>query len=95
MQDYRAEMGFTSDELLKGIPAAVHPYAITKSSDFVYLFQQDERIARMEISPERSRTMAAMTLPVTDLVISFQNFNTTQKQAFIARFKKYLHRGGG
>ncbi len=95
MEKYHAEMGFTHHELLKGLPSAVQPYRIKKVNDLVYNMEHEDRVATMELARERTRSIAAITLPVTDVVISFQNFTVDQRQAFLDRFKKYLHRGGG
>ena len=72
--EYRAEMGFSHGELLKGLPSAVHPYNITKESDRVYLVQSDDRTARIHLSPERVRAIASISLPITDVEITFENF---------------------
>ena len=93
--EYRAEMGFTHDELLKGLPSAVHPYSITTESNRVYLVQCDDRTARIQLSAERVRTIASISLPITDVEILFENFTEQEYEAFMARFRKYLQRGGG
>ena len=92
---YRAEMGFTHHELLKGLPNAVVPYTISRKNASTYLISRDDRVVTLHMSPERTRKIAAITLPVTDIVIEFENFNTVQHQDFLDRFRKYLHRGGG
>jgi len=93
--EYRAEMGFSHHELLKGLPSAVHPYSITRESERVYLVHQDDRTARIQLGPERVRTIASISLPVTDVEITFDNFNEQEYGAFMGRFRKYLQRGGG
>ena len=93
--DYRAEMGFTHRELLKGLPNAVAPYSVSKSADLEYRITHKNQTAVLTISPERSRKIAAIALPVIDVMIQFENFNELQYRTFLDRFKKYLHRGGG
>ena len=93
--EYRAEMGFSHGELLRGLRSAVHPYNITKESDRVYLVQREHRTARIHLSPERVRAIASISLPITDVEITFENFTEQEYETFMARFRKYLQRGGG
>ena len=93
--EYRAEMGFSHGELLRGLPSAVHPYNITKQSDRVYLVQREHRTARIHLSPERVRAIASISLPITDVEITFENFTEQEYEAFMDRFRRYLQRGGG
>ena len=92
---YRAEMGFTHHELLKGLPNAVVPYMVNRKDDLTYLMTANDRVVRLCLSPEKTRKIAAITLPVTDIVLEFENFTKVQHEEFIDRFRKYLHRGGG
>ena len=92
---YEAEMGFTHYELLKGLPSAVIPYQVVKVGALEYEMQCDGRHVRLLLSPERARVIASISLPVTDVVLSFFNFDEAQYTAFMDRFKRYLHRGGG
>ena len=92
---YRAEMGFTHQELLKGLPNAVVPYTISRKNRLTYLIKGEDRVVTLYLSPERTRKIAAITLPVVDIVIEFENFNMVQHQDFLDRLRKYLHRGGG
>ena len=92
---YEAEMGFTHSELLKGLPSAVVPYEVVKVDELVHEMHFDGRLVRLLLSPERARVIASISLPVTDVVLSFFNFDEMQYTAFMDRFKRYLHRGGG
>lgn len=93
--DYKAEMGFTHDELLKGLPNAVVPYTVSQVSANEYAIASGLQVATLTISPERVRKIAAISLPVIDVLIRFDNFSEQQYRDFVDRFKKYLHRGGG
>lgn len=95
LPEYRAEMGFSHRELLGGLPSAVDPYSIHKQDPFLYLICHEDRVARLQLGEERTRKIAAITIPVTDVVIQFENFNEQQLTEFIDRFKMYLHKGGG
>jgi hypothetical protein len=92
---YKAEMGFTHRELLKGLPNAVVPYDVTQKSTLIYSITNENRVATLSMGLERVRKIAALSLPVIDVEIRFENFDELQFQAFMDRFKKFLHRGGG
>lgn len=97
---YESEMGFTHRELLNSLPAAVKPFHIEKQSDLAYqLRRADEggagqRIV-LTIKPETSRSIAAITLPVTAVKLEFFGFSEALFESFMQRYKRYLHKGGG
>ena len=95
IQPYFAEMGFTQYELLKGLPNAVVPYEIQKQSENKFHLVSGSKIAVLSLGIERSRNIASITLPIVDVKIEFKNFSNDDATAFLDRFRKYLHRGGG
>ncbi len=92
---YQAEMGFTRSELLKGLPSAVAPYMIMQEDRYCITAVGQNRVARILLGEERLRTIASISLPVIDVIIEFENFSRQDYAAFVERFRKYLHRGGG
>lgn len=92
---YRAEMGFTHNELLNGLANAVVPYEVSREDELTYRLVCEDRMATLYLSPEKTRTIAAITLPVTNVTIEFKNFDVAHREMFLERFRKYLHRGGG
>ena len=92
---YKAEMGFTHRELLKGLPSAVEPYTVSRISDCIYEMTSEDRLVRLTMQPERVRKIASIRLPITDVELLFFGFEQNQYDAFMWRFKKYLQRGGG
>lgn len=96
---YRSEMGFAHAELLRCLPSVVAPYVVselTKNSYAMsFALSFEGRVAYLHLEPEKLRKIASITLPVTAITIEFENFSEIQYTAFIERFKKYLHRGGG
>ena len=92
---YQADMGFSHRELIKGLPSAVLPYAVNRISSDTYSFSRENRVAKLHLGHETSRKIASLSLPVTHIMIEFENFSDVQYESFMARFKKYLHRGGG
>ena len=94
-QDYRAEMGYSHRELLNALPSAVAPFSLLKQDSLRYLISYEDRIAYLSLSRERIRKIASFALPVTDIVIEFENFDNQQHTDFIEKLEKYLHKGGG
>lgn len=88
-------MGFSRNELLRGLPSAVAPYVITGEDRHCITAVFQNRIARISLGEERLRTIASISLPVIDVAIEFENFSRQDYAAFVERFRKYLHRGGG
>lgn len=88
-------MGFTRHELLKGLPSAIAPYVITREEPHCVTAIAQNRIARICLGEERLRTIASISLPVINVEIEFENFSKQDYAAFVERFRKYLHRGGG
>lgn len=95
MEEFRAEMGFSHRELIHGLPSATEPFCIEQTSPTEFRIFDDTREAFLSISEERLRTIASISLPVIDVVIRFNHFSEDERDAFVEKFKKHLHRGGG
>ena len=92
---YNAEMGYTHRELAKELPSAVAPYKMQSNGAGGYVFSMDDRRAKMSLAPERTRQIASLALPLTEVSIEFENFNQSQFENFMQRFRQHLQRGGG
>ncbi len=93
-------MGGTHKELLKSLPAAVLPFQIEQQSQLVYRlyhFAQPnmEQQVMLMLTPETTRSIGAITLPVTTVKLEFWGFSKEDFNRFINRYKCYLHKGGG
>ena len=88
-------MGFTHQELLKALPSAVEPYQCNYIDNRRVEFNQEGRCAVLSMGELKYRQIASLRLPVIDVKIEFDNFSEADYEAFIDRFKKYLHKGGG
>lgn len=95
---YRAEMGFTHQELLRLLPRAVLPYRVEKQSALAYCLQGNGggggRVL-LTLKPQGVRNLAAIALPVTEVKLEFFGFNEAGFGEFMHRYKRYLHKGGG
>lgn len=90
-----SEMGFTHEELLKSLPAAVAPYQIERQSARVYQLRDGGRRVVVTLGAETRRRLAAISLPVTAVKLEFFGFNGEHFERFMRRYKRYLHKGGG
>ena len=95
MNSYNAEMGYSHRELHKELPSAVAPYKIERYANNGYVFTLEDRTARMSLQPERTRRIASLALPLTEVSIEFENFSQDQYDSFMKRFRQHLQRGGG
>ncbi len=98
--DYSAQMGFTHLELVKSLASAVAPYRVlpnqaARPGELRFNITLDGRTARLTMREEKTRRIASLELPVVDVRIEFEHFSQAERNEFIDRFKKYLHRGGG
>ncbi len=94
-RQYRAEMGYSRDELLREIHNAVAPYPVTMQEDGVVVMRLDGRSAMLMIGNDRTRTLGSLVLPVIDVTIHFENFTEQKYREFVDRFRIRLQRGGG
>ena len=92
---YQAEMGFTRKELVRGLATAVTPYQILDAYSEVIEIIGDNRTVKLSTGVERFRAIASMRIPVLPVKLEFFNFTDDAYSAFMQRFKKYLHKGGG
>ncbi len=54
-----------------------------------------EQRVMVTLQPQTSRSIAAITLPVTTVKLEFFGFNSARFDRFMRRYKRYLHKGGG
>ena len=98
--DYCAQMGFTHLELTRNLASAVAPYRVvadhcTRPGERRFNITLDGRTARLTMGQEKIRRIASLELPSMDVRIEFKRFSPAERDEFIDRFRKYLHRGGG
>lgn len=87
-------MGLTPKEFDNTIVNACHPYQVERGPVGYRLNHQSRRID-IRLSVEPPRQMASLNLPVTAVDIEFHNNTQEQIDAFMTRFMKHFHRGGG
>ena len=88
------EMGLTPKMFADTLPAATQPYQI-QSSPLHYVLHLEQLTAEIQLTPLADRVIASLSLPVTRVDIAFTGHTEEQVTAFMDRFMRYFHRGGG
>ncbi len=88
-------MGFTREELLKGLENAVVPYSISGGNRDPIEIRHAGRVVKLTTGPDGYRAIASMRIPLLPVKLEFYGFEQNHYDMFIARFRKYLHKGGG
>lgn len=92
---YRADMGFTRLELLKGLDNAVVPYQVVSLSSDPVEIVKENRVVKLTTGADGYRSIASMRIPLLPVSLDFYGFDQAQYDEFMQRFRKYLHKGGG
>lgn len=92
---HEADMGFTRNELLSGLANAVSPYTVLTLEAAIILIEGQGRQVQLHTGADRIRAIASMRVPCLAVKLEFFGFDIEQYQAFMLRFKKSLHKGGG
>lgn len=92
---WQAQMGYTRDELIRGLPRAVAPYRVLDSSANPVEIVLDSRIVRFYTGQEGFRAIASMRIPVIPVKLEFFGFSNDQHDVFLHRFRTYMQKGGG
>lgn len=87
-------MGISHAEFWYTLPRALEHQAYEIRGDNVTI---TDSVGTLEIrlSPEHSRKLGALILPVTNVHFTFKGYNSSEVETFIQRFDLYFRRGGG
>ncbi len=90
----RKEMGIGHKDFFRILPRALgsNDYSVDGSR---IRFGDETRHLQIELSPEGSRTIALLTLPVTHVTLVFHGYSEADSKAALHRFDLYYRRGGG
>ena len=91
---HHREMGITHVELLRLLPRLLAGRDWRQGAGCV---QVCDGVRQLVISyrPEQERRIAALRLPVTQIVFEFGGYSDAEAGAFMARFDRTYQRGGG
>lgn len=88
------EMGFTEKEFGRALTNAVKPYQLTTLGNG-YLLSSENRRIQIETTAMPPRAIASARIPRTRVILKFPDHTEEQVTAFMLRFNRYMHRGGG
>ena len=91
---YEREMTITHKEFLRLLPKALVGLSYEKKGNLVEIIDEN-RLIRINLSEESLRKIASLALPVTNVRIELNNFQTEDSARFISRFDLAYQKGGG
>ena len=87
-------MSLTEADFFRILPEAVKPCRYTVTADTV-MVQCPQGMAHIRISAEAPRRIASLSFPVLKVAIEFGEMSELESKAFLERFDRAFHRGGG
>jgi hypothetical protein len=93
-EHFTREMGITPAEFERTLGAAVAPYAYRRNNGS-YTIDHPAGAIEIRLGPAGERRIAALVLPTMQVEFSFHGLSEAARHAFITRFDRYFHRGGG
>lgn len=88
------DMGLSEKDFSDVLSNAVKPYGVTETSDGYALKDEDRRVhIKKTILPPR--VIASFKLPRMMVTLTFPDHSEQEIAAFMQRFNRYMHRGGG
>jgi hypothetical protein len=88
------EMAISHAEFFRLLPDAVNGAPWEARNGQVTIAHPEGRV-EIHLSPERTRRIASLSFPVTDVTLAFVGFAESGVERFMARFHRYFQRGGG
>lgn len=91
----RKEMGLTHKDFYEELPNLLKgiPY---QHSENTIKFQINSKNIEITLGPEKTRHLGqSISLPVTNVTLSFSNFSKTEVNQFIKHFNLKFMKGGG
>ena len=87
-------MTITHKEFLRLLPKAISGLSYEKKGNLIEIIDQN-RLISINLSAESIRKIASLALPVTNVRIELNNFQTMESARFISRFDLAYQKGGG
>jgi hypothetical protein len=87
-------MGISHAEFWRTLPRALERQTYEILGDKVTITDAQSTL-EIRLSPEHSRKLGALVLPVTNVHFTFKGYNSSEVESFMQRFDLYFQRGGG
>lgn len=91
----RAAMGISRGDFLRVMPSLLGEAEVRLAEASVTARWPDGRGLEARLSAEGERRIAALRLPVADVELRFRRAPADWVQAFMQRFDRAFHKGGG
>ena len=91
---FEREMTISHREFFRILPKALKSYQYEQVDNVVTVILDKGEITII-LSEERSRQIASLSLPVTDVTFRLKNVAESTKMFFFEQFDRAYHRGGG
>jgi sulfur carrier protein ThiS len=88
------EMAVTHAEFFRLLPGALEGQPFRKTGHRVVVEEKGKRLD-IGLGPERSRQIAGLKLPATDVTLSFTGYDKTEIAAALRLFERTFQKGGG
>jgi hypothetical protein len=88
------EMGINHRDFFRILPTALGTTEYERTGTRIRMENGDQCL-EISLGPEGKRTIALMTLPMTQVTLRFTNYGETELTRALARFDLYFRRGGG
>lgn len=91
----RPAMGISRGDFLRVMPSLLAEAEVRLAEAGLTACWPDGRRLEARLSAESERRIAALRLPVADVELHFQGATRDWVQAFMQRFDRAFHKGGG
>ncbi|MGB8856543.1 MAG: hypothetical protein WCC58_07725 [Burkholderiales bacterium] len=88
-------MSITHADFFRLLPAAVVPYEARVNANEIEIFLEQRRVIITLGNEQQRRLSGVVSLACTKVSFMFEHFSDEQRDAFMHRFDRYFHRGGG
>lgn len=92
---FTLDMSINHADFFRLLPAAIVPYQSRIKANVIEIFQEQRRVIITLGEEQQRRITGLLSLPRTQVGFAFEQFNDEQRAAFMHRFDRYFHRGGG
>jgi hypothetical protein len=92
---FTLDMSITHADFFRLLPAAIVPYYTRINGNVIEIFSEQRRATITLGAEQQRRITGLLSLPRTQVAFLFEHFDDAQREAFMHRFDRYFHRGGG
>jgi hypothetical protein len=94
MREFEFEMGADHAEFLRLLPAALGELKVAATDGKITARAGSKRVD-IVLAATATRTLAALSLPVTRVVLRLDGYTEDEAARFLSRFRLVYQRGGG